>query len=137
MTLKRRITVLLLASLVIAAVAAVYYMPQWQAQTPSFSKGAARRGGAPATDPVPVLASAARAADVPVHLDGVGTARALNTVTVRPQVDGKIVSGFIRATKPLAQRVGGESPRAAVAKQSAAQGSSCCASSCCGGDSRA
>ena len=92
MTLKRRITVLLLASLVIAAVAAVYYMPQWQAQTPSFSKGAARRGGAPATDPVPVLASAARAADVPVHLDGVGTARALNTVTVRPQVDGKIVS---------------------------------------------
>ena len=91
MTLKRRITVLLLASLVIAAVAAVYYMPQWQAQTPSFSKGAARRGGAPATDPVPVLASAARAADVPVHLDGVGTARALNTVIVRPQVDGKLI----------------------------------------------
>jgi membrane fusion protein, multidrug efflux system len=29
---------------------------------------------------------------VPVYLDGVGTARALNTVTVRPQVDGKLIN---------------------------------------------
>jgi membrane fusion protein, multidrug efflux system len=29
---------------------------------------------------------------VPVYLDGVGTARALNTVTVRSQVDGKIIA---------------------------------------------
>jgi multidrug efflux system membrane fusion protein len=42
--------------------------------------------------PVPVLAVAAKRADVPVYLDGVGTTRALNTVTVRPQVDGKILS---------------------------------------------
>ena len=27
----------------------------------------------------------------PVYFDGVGTAKALNTVTVRPQVDGKII----------------------------------------------
>jgi multidrug efflux system membrane fusion protein len=39
-----------------------------------------------------VLAIAAKAADVPVYLNGVGTARALNTVTVRPQVDGKIIN---------------------------------------------
>ena len=56
------------------------------------SKSGGRRGGPPATDPVPVLATAARAADVPVYLDGVGTAKALNTVTVRPQVDGKIIT---------------------------------------------
>ena len=31
-------------------------------------------------------------ADVPVYLDGVGTTKALNTVTVRPQVDGKLIS---------------------------------------------
>ena len=53
------------------------------------------------------------------------------------QVDGKIVSGFIRATKPLAQRTGAEAPQATVAQQPAAQGSSCCASSCCGGDPKA
>jgi len=90
MMLKRRITVLLIAGLVIAGVVAVYYMPQWQ-QTQAASKGG-RRGGPPATDPVPVLATAARAADVPVYLDGVGTAKALNTVTVRAQVDGKIIN---------------------------------------------
>ncbi len=45
--------------------------------------------------PVPVLAAAAAKADVPVYLDAVGTIRALNTVTVRPQVDGKLLSvGF-------------------------------------------
>jgi multidrug efflux system membrane fusion protein len=39
-----------------------------------------------------VLATPARSEDVPVYLDGVGTARALNTVTVRSQVDGKIIA---------------------------------------------
>jgi len=91
MTLKRRISVLFIAGLVIAAVVGVYYMPQAQQQVQTFSKGG-RRGGAPSTDPVPVLATAARSADVPVYLDGVGTAKALNTVTVRAQVDGKLIN---------------------------------------------
>jgi multidrug efflux system membrane fusion protein len=42
--------------------------------------------------PVPTLAATAHAADVPVYLDGVGTTRALNTVTVRAQIDGKLIS---------------------------------------------
>lgn len=50
------------------------------------------RRGAGADGPVPVLAVAARQADVPVYIDGVGTTRALNTVTVRPQVDGQLFS---------------------------------------------
>jgi multidrug efflux system membrane fusion protein len=41
--------------------------------------------------PVPVLVAPATVADVPVYLDGVGTTKALNTVTVRPQVDGKLI----------------------------------------------
>lgn len=91
MTIKRRVIVFSIAALVIAGVAAVYYMPQVQQQTQTFSKGG-RRGAAPSTDPVPVLAITARAADVPVYLDGVGTAKALNTVTVRSQVDGKLIN---------------------------------------------
>lgn len=51
-----------------------------------------RRGGLDRNAPVPVLAAAARVADVPVYFDGVGTARARNMVTVRPQVDGRIIS---------------------------------------------
>jgi membrane fusion protein, multidrug efflux system len=91
MTLKRRIIVFLIAAFVIAAVVGVYYMPQaqQQRQTQTGSRGAQRGGSS--TEPVPVLASLARSADVPVYFDGVGTARALNTVTVRPQVDGKLI----------------------------------------------
>ncbi|HEX7791605.1 MAG TPA: efflux RND transporter periplasmic adaptor subunit [Afipia sp.] len=41
---------------------------------------------------IPVLAATPRVHDVPVYLDGVGTVRALNNVTVRAQVDGKLTS---------------------------------------------
>ena len=37
-----------------------------------------------------VLATRARVADVPVYIDGVGTARPAAAVTVRPQVDGQL-----------------------------------------------
>lgn len=42
--------------------------------------------------PVPVLATAAKAVDVPVYFDGVGASRALNIVTVHAQIDGKLMS---------------------------------------------
>jgi multidrug efflux system membrane fusion protein len=42
--------------------------------------------------PVPVLAATPRIQDVPVYLDGVGAVRALNNVTVRSQVDGKLIA---------------------------------------------
>src|SRR4029079_11533185 len=41
---------------------------------------------------VPVLAATARIQDVPVYFDGVGAVRALNTVTVRSQVNGKLIA---------------------------------------------
>jgi multidrug efflux system membrane fusion protein len=89
MTGKRRTIVTLVTCLVLAAVAAVYYAP-WQAA--STQQNPKRKGPATTTDPVPVLAVTANAADVPVYLDGVGTGRALNTVTVRAQVDGKLLN---------------------------------------------
>jgi multidrug efflux system membrane fusion protein len=54
-------------------------------------KQAANRGARPDL-PVPVLAATPRIQDVPVYLDGVGSVRALNTVTVRSQVDGKLIT---------------------------------------------
>jgi multidrug efflux system membrane fusion protein len=97
MTAKRRIIRFLIAALVIAGVVAVYYMPQWlpTQQTQSAAKGGKRGsggGGNASTEAVPILAVPARSADVPVYLDGVGTVKALNTVTVRPQVDGKLIN---------------------------------------------
>ena len=72
---------------VIGAIAGgVYYWMQGTTAQQSAS-GRQRTGG-----PVSILAEAARTADVPVYLEGVGSAKARNTVTVRAQVDGKLLS---------------------------------------------
>jgi multidrug efflux system membrane fusion protein len=74
------------AIILIGVLAALYYV---------FGGPAAqqRRGNRFGTEgPVPVLAATVARADVPVYLDAVGTIKALNTVTVRPQVDGKLLS---------------------------------------------
>jgi multidrug efflux system membrane fusion protein len=87
---------------VILAVAAGYvwlYAPQVlpaplaqyrQAQIKAREAAARPGRGLQSDAPVPVLAAAAKKADVPVWFDGVGSSRALNTVTVRAQVDGKL-----------------------------------------------
>jgi multidrug efflux system membrane fusion protein len=76
-----------IAFILIAFAAALYYV--FSASAPQQ-----RRGGrfAPGEGPVPVLVAVATRADVPLFLDAVGTIKALNTVTVRPQVDGKLLS---------------------------------------------
>ncbi|MBR0797544.1 efflux RND transporter periplasmic adaptor subunit [Bradyrhizobium jicamae] len=51
-----------------------------------------RRAGLRPDLAVPVLAATPRLQDVPVYLDGVGSVKALNTVTVRSQVDGKLIA---------------------------------------------
>jgi multidrug efflux system membrane fusion protein len=65
--------------------------------------GGFRRGGGNPNDTVPILAIAARLADVPVYLDGVGTAKALNTVLVRSQVDGKLMKIDFKEGQEVAQ----------------------------------
>jgi multidrug efflux system membrane fusion protein len=91
----RRITIVALLALMGGA-AYWYFGPgrpsqQQQQQQKQAARPGFRRGGGNPNDTVPVLAIAARLADVPVYLDGVGTAKALNTVTVRSQVDGKLM----------------------------------------------
>ncbi len=73
---------------IVAAAALVYVFTKSPPQQNRSRFGA--EGGS-----VPVLVAPAAKADVPVYLDAVGTIKALNTVTVRPQVDGKLLSvGF-------------------------------------------
>ena len=75
--------------IVIVAAAALVYV--FTKSPPQQNRG--RFGAEGGT--VPVLVAPAAKADVPVYLDAVGTIKALNTVTVRPQVDGKLLSvGF-------------------------------------------
>ncbi len=74
------------AVILIAVLAALYYV----FGGPAAQQRRANRFGT--EGPVPVLAATVARADVPVYLDAVGTVKALNTVTVRPQVDGKLLS---------------------------------------------
>lgn len=85
----RRLVAIVVGGLIILAAVVIFMLPQQQATQNAAGRGRGRGAG---DGPVPVLAAAARLADVPVYLDGVGTAKALNTVTVRPQVDGKLIS---------------------------------------------
>lgn len=79
--------------LALAAITAVVGVVGYVTVSPMVQKEAAgRRAKAFADMPVPVIDAPARLADVPVYLNGVGTAKARNMVTVRAQVDGRIMS---------------------------------------------
>jgi multidrug efflux system membrane fusion protein len=83
---RRNLAIVLI---VVAVAAALVYVFSKSPPQQNRSRFGAEGG------PVPVLVAAAAKADVPVYLDAVGTIKALNTVTVRPQVDGKLLSvGF-------------------------------------------
>ena len=53
--------------------------------------GHGKHGGG-ADGPTPVLTAPSRMADVPVYVEGVGTGQALNSVLIRTQVDGTLMS---------------------------------------------
>src|SRR5438876_43768 len=81
---RRFLTILIAGVLIVGA--AMVIMGQGQQR----QRGGGRIGNP--DGPVPVLAAEARVADVPVYLEGVGTTRALNMVTVHSQVDGTLIS---------------------------------------------
>jgi multidrug efflux system membrane fusion protein len=80
----RRILSLLVTLLILGGLGYV----GWRAMQPKAAADRAARSNMA----VPVLAATPRVQDVPVYLEGVGVVRALNTVTVRAQVDGKLLS---------------------------------------------
>ena len=85
MNKRRFLTIAIVAVVVVGGAAAVVS----QIQRPQPVRPS--RGGFGMDGPVPVIAAATSLADVPVYRDGVGTVRALNTVTVRAQVEGKLI----------------------------------------------
>jgi multidrug efflux system membrane fusion protein len=83
---------LLNRALVYGVIAAVAATVAYVTVMPGVQKQATGKRARMGDGPVPVVAAPARVADVPVYLNGVGTAKARNTVTVRPQVDGRILA---------------------------------------------
>lgn len=94
----RRRVVSIAVVLLIAGGLAYLFWPA-SAPSPSGGFGGARFGGMA----VPVLVTTPRVADVPVYLDGVGAVRALNTVTVRAQVEGRLLSVNFREGQDVAR----------------------------------
>lgn len=92
-TLFKRLLAVLLVGGLVGVVAYATLKPTLTTTPAPSAKGnggpgaAGQRGGG---QPVPVLAAVAQRKNVPVVLQGIGTARALQSVLVRPQVDGTI-----------------------------------------------
>jgi multidrug efflux system membrane fusion protein len=79
---KTRTSVYAIAALVVAAVVAIAAY-SW------LTKPKAQASGPP---PVPVVMTAAGQQDVPIYFNALGTVMALNTVAIRAQVTGQLVS---------------------------------------------
>jgi len=80
---RGRWTVGVLTALVLAGTgAAIWFWPDWR-------QPERNRRGRP--DVTPVLVASAATRDVPVWLDALGTVQALNTVTIKPMVDGPLL----------------------------------------------
>lgn len=95
----RKVKSLVSALLALGVVGGILYLGYYAATIPpGQSMGfPGRRGGGPGgggegSFPTPVITAMAKRADVPVTTDGVGTARPRASVTVKPQVDGRILS---------------------------------------------
>ncbi|HEY0332860.1 MAG TPA: efflux RND transporter periplasmic adaptor subunit [Stenotrophomonas sp.] len=83
-----KITLLVVAALVVLVVGARLLRGGGDAQGPGAADGAAGQD----TGPVPVTAVAAELREVPVYANALGTVTALNTVTINPQVSGQLLS---------------------------------------------
>jgi membrane fusion protein, multidrug efflux system len=81
-------------ALAFATIWLVYFASTKQAQIKGIAgavTGKRGPGGAAGDLPSPVLLGEAKVSDVPIFLEGVGTVKALNTVTVKALVEGKIL----------------------------------------------
>src|SRR3954452_14732377 len=84
-----RIALPLIALLAAVAVVVPVFMEGRQGEQQTQQRPSRRRGGG-SGDPISVLASTVRLADVPVYIEGVGPARRASPVIVKPQVDGQL-----------------------------------------------
>ncbi len=93
---RRRIFIVFGLLLLVAVCAAGFYYQQQPSSinsTTRFSAGEGKRKKHDDTDaPVVVATETTRKGDFAVYLDGLGTVTALRTVTVKPRVDGELIS---------------------------------------------
>jgi membrane fusion protein, multidrug efflux system len=87
--LTRRWRIGLVAALLVVLVAGLAWAMSRQVARPTAPSG---RPGAPAARPVPVVVAPARARDMGVYLNGLGSVTPYQSVTVKTRVDGQLMS---------------------------------------------
>jgi multidrug efflux system membrane fusion protein len=78
-----------LVGIVVIVVLVVWWRGQ---QAQNGAQGGRGPGGDMRDMPVPVTVTQVQREDVPIWLDGIGTVQAYNSVTIRPRVDGELMS---------------------------------------------
>jgi multidrug efflux system membrane fusion protein len=87
----------------IAAIAAVvigFGLGLWVLRSHQAAESAS---AAPPDPAIPVTAGTAKAQDVPIYLQGIGTVQAINTVNVKTRVDGQIMQTFFTPGQEVQQ----------------------------------
>jgi len=84
--------VLTFAVLAGAAAAGWYWLKDTGAPAAQPTRGEGRRAAQRSNGPVPVSVEIVKKETVPVYREGIGNVQALNTVTVRAQIDGRLMS---------------------------------------------
>ncbi|HWX65984.1 MAG TPA: efflux RND transporter periplasmic adaptor subunit [Rhodanobacter sp.] len=88
-----KIALIVIAVIVVAIVGfRLLHKPTGSASSPTGTMGKDGKDGKDETPPVPVTVVPVVRQNVPVYLTALGTVQALNTVTVNPQVSGKLIS---------------------------------------------
>jgi len=87
MGMRRTITAVLLAGILLAGGGGYYAWQHWQEARSAENAG---RTGVAVPPPVPVTLATVEKASFPVYQNGLGTVQAFNTVLVRSRVDGQI-----------------------------------------------
>lgn len=77
------------AGIAVGVVALAYLAFPYTGSGPAANQSPAGRRGAPSN--VPVATALSYRGELPVHLEGLGTVTAMNTVTVRSRVDGELL----------------------------------------------
>ena len=85
--MKFRLSSLLTMIVLIAVIGGI----GWFVMTPPTQPPSASRRSGTDDGPVPVLAIKAERRDMPIDIDSIGTVQAFNTVTVRSEVDGRLI----------------------------------------------
>ncbi|HEU0197377.1 MAG TPA: efflux RND transporter periplasmic adaptor subunit [Nevskiaceae bacterium] len=89
---KRVVAWLVVVVVVVLVAGGLAYRLNGGAATPGTRKGGGHHRGYVAGMVVPVDVAPVSRRDLPVYLSGLGTVEAFNTVTVRPQVGGQLIS---------------------------------------------